>query len=369
MSAIPLLVISACNEITKDEIADVLIISQDNVAFTKEGGTATISVACPSEWHSSVSDELWVSTADGDGAVTITVLPNDTGDSRKAVVVLDSASGKQEIGVSQSWSGVVLSLEVNGPESIELDSEGESFRVSVDTKSEWDVETDVSWLEVTADGAVVCVTASANDGDHRDGTVTITASMGEKTESKTIKVSQISHDENPYFQMLGKFGLYAERWYYGGNPIDVPGIGTYCTIEQKEYGKSFIIKNLFVDGTEIEATYDRETKQMVLVLGSLCLTKEIVLTQQTYYYYLVQPNISERKFESGILYGEVGTASDGSKDNCPAILLSGFDEAYGALGLVVMIMPGGVNNMAMLSDVYYADGKIYLVKDSDEVSE
>lgn len=367
MLAIPLLVISACNEITKDEIADVLIISQDNVAFTKEGGTATISVACPSEWHSSVSDQSWVSSKDGDGAVIITVLPNDSGNSRKAAVVLESASGKQEIGVSQSWSGVVLSLAVNGPESIELDSEGESFKFSVETKSEWDVETDASWLEVTVDGSVVSVTAAANDADHRDGTVTITASMGENTESKTIKVSQISHDENPYFQMLGRFGLYAERWYYEGNPIDVPGIGTYCTIEQKEYGKSFIIKDLFVDGTEIEATYDKETKQMVLVLGALCLTKEIVLTQQTWYYYLVQPNINERKFESGILYGEVGTASDGSKDNCPAILLSGFDEAYGALGLIVKIIPG--TTTAMLNDVYYADGEIYLVKDGNEVSE
>lgn len=367
MSAIPLLVISACNEITKDEIADILIVSQDNVAFTKEGGTATISVACPSEWHSSVSDQSWVSSKDGDGAVIITVLPNDTGNSRKAAVVLESASGKQEIGVSQSWSGVVLSLSVNGPENIELDSEGESFKFSVETKSEWDVETDASWLEVTADGSVVSVTAAANDADHRDGTLTITASMGEKTESKTIKVSQISRDENPYFQMLGRFGLYAERWYYGGNPIDVPGIGTYCTIEQKEYGKSFIIKDLFVDGTEIEATYDKETKQMVLVLGALCLTKEVVLTQQTYYYYLVQPSISERKFESGILYGKVGAASDGSKDNCPAILLSGFDESYGALGLIVMIMPG--TTMAMLNDVYYADGEIYLVKDGNEVSE
>lgn len=51
MFAIPLLVLSACGETTKEEIADVLLISQDNVAFPKEGGTATISVACPSQWH------------------------------------------------------------------------------------------------------------------------------------------------------------------------------------------------------------------------------------------------------------------------------------------------------------------------------
>lgn len=365
MFAIPLLIVSACSETTKEEIADVLIISQDNVAFPKEGGTATISVACPSEWHSTVSDQSWITATDGDGKVTITASVNESGDSRRATVTLESATGKKEIGVSQSWAGATLSLTVNGPESIELDSEGESFKFSVETSAEWSVETKDSWLDLKKDGAIVNVTASANEAAHRDGSITITASAGGQTETKEIKISQISRDENPYFLMLGEFGLYAERWYYGGNAIDVPGIGTYCTIEQKEYGKSFLIKDLFVDGTEIEAAYDKETKKMVLTLGSLCLTRAITASQQTYYYYLVQPNIAERKFESGILYGAAGTASDGKNDNCQAILLSGFDAAYGALGLIVRVLPG--NTTAMLSDVYYADGSMYLVKASKSI--
>lgn len=367
MLAIPLLFVSACSEVSKEEIADVLIISQDNVAFPMEGGTATISVACPSEWHSSVSDQSWVTSTDHDGAVVITASVNATGDSRKAVVTLESASGTKEIGISQSWSGAMHSLTVNGPESIELDSEGETFKLSVDTEAEWSAETRDSWLEVSTDGPIVKVTASANDAAHRDGTVTITASAGEWTESKTVKVSQISHDENPYFQMLGRFGLYAERWYYGEQAINVDGIGTYCTIEQKEYGKSFIIKDLFVDGTEIEASYDKETKRMVLTLGGLCLTKTMAMSQQTYYYYLVQPSIAEKKFETGILYGTAGTASDGKNDNCQAILLSGFDAAYGGLGLIVRVMPGATTHM--LGDAYYADGAMYLVRDSKEVTE
>lgn len=363
--AIPLLLVSACSETTKEEIADVLIISQDNVAFPMEGGAATISVACPSEWRSTVSDQSWVSTTDNEGKVVITASANGTGDSRRAVVTLASATSKKEITVSQSWSGAVLSLTVNGPESIELDSEGESFRFSVETEAEWKVETKDSWLEVSIDGPIVEVKAAANDAAHRDGSVKVTAEAGGKTESKEIAISQISRDENPYFQMLGKFGLYAERWYIGGNAINVPGIGTYCVIEQKEYGKSFIIKDLFVEGTQIEAEYDKDTKRMVLTLGSLCLTKTFALSGQTYYYYLVQPNISERKFETGIIYGTSGTASDGKNDNCQAILLSGFDTAYGALGLIVKVLPGATT--AMLNDVYYADGAMYLVRDSGSI--
>ena len=367
MFAIPLLVLSACGETTKEEIADVLLISQDNVAFPKEGGTATISVACPSQWHSTASDQSWITATDNDGNVTITVTANETGDSRKASVILESATTQKEIKVSQSWSGAVLSLKINGPENMELDSEGEDFMFSVETNDAWDVKSDASWLTVNKNGNLVNVSAAVNDGAHRDATVTVTASVAGDTQSKEIKVSQISREENPYFQMLGSYGLYAERWYYGGNAINVPGIGSYCTIEQKEYGKTFTIKNLFVEGTEYEASYDKETKRMVLTLGSLCLTKTLVQSQQTYYYYMVQPNIMERKFETGIIYGTVGTATDGKSENCQAILLDGFDEAYGSLGLIVRIGTG--SNMAMLSDVYYADGKMYFVRAEKETQD
>ena len=367
MFAIPLLVLSACGEETREEIADVLIISQDEVAFPMEGGTSTISVGCPSEWHSSVSDQSWISSTDSEGKVTITVSANATGDVRRAVVTLESGTMKKEINVSQSWSGAVLSLKVNVPENIELDSEGDSFLFSVETDAEWKVETNVSWLSTNSNGSLVNVTAAANSEGHREATVTVTATVSGKSESKEIKISQISREENPYFQMLGSFGLYAERWYYGGNAINVPGIGSYCTIEQKEYGKTFTIKDLFVDGTEYEASYDKNTKKMVLTLGSLCLTRTFEQSQQTYYYYLVQPNITERKFETGILYGTVGTATDGKSDNCQAIILDGFDEAYGSLGLIVRV--GTSQNMAMLSDVYYADGKMYLVRADKDVQD
>ncbi len=366
MFAIPLLIASACSEVTKNEIADVLIISQDNVAFPKEGGSATISVACPSEWHSAVSDKSWVSASDNEDNVTITVTANETGDARKAYVSLESTSGKTVIKVSQSWSGSVLSLEINAPENLELDSEGDSFVFTVETTDEWTVKSDAEWIDTEASGNLVRVNAAANSGDHRDATITVTASANGKEESKEIKVSQISKAENVYFKMLGRFGLYAERWYLAGNAINEPGIGSYCKIEQKEYGKTFTIKDLFITGTEYEASYDKDTKQMMITLGSLCLTKEETLSQKYYYYYMVQQNIPEKKFESGILYGTMGTGTDGTKD-CDAILLSGFDEAYGTLGLTVRVMPDNYN--AMLSDVFYADGKMYFVRADESAQE
>lgn len=359
LSAIPLLVIFSCSKITREETADVLLISQNEVAFPKEGGSATISVACPSEWHSSVSDS-WITAEDEGDCVTITVSANDSGNIKNGTVTLESNSGKKEITVSQSWSGAVLSLKINGAEELELDSEGEEFIFTVETNDEWEVSSDADWLAIETEGNLVRVSAAANSGEHREAKITVTASAGGEETSREMKLSQISREENPYFQMLGSFGLYAERWHYGGKVIDSPGIGTYCTIEQKEYGKTFTIRNLFVEGTEYEASYDKETKRMVLTLGSLCLTKEIasLTSTQYWFYYLVQ--LTEGKFETGIIYGTAGTATDGTSDNCPAILLSGFDEDYGILGLIVKIMPEGSTNM--LGDVWYADGKMYLVK-------
>ena len=54
-----LALMSGCDEVAKDEIADVVIVSQDAVAFAEDGGTAVISVACPSDWASECQ-ESWI---------------------------------------------------------------------------------------------------------------------------------------------------------------------------------------------------------------------------------------------------------------------------------------------------------------------
>ena len=158
--------------------------------------------------------------------------------------------------------------------------------------------------------------------------------------------------------MLGYYGLYASDWYYGGAAIGEPGTGAFCTIEENEYGKSFIIKDMFFQGTEIGATYDSKNKKMIIDLGGLCYTREISSTS-TYYYYLVQTSMTNRNFHSGTLTGTLGTGyNDIAKENRDAILLSGFADGYTELGLIVRTSSG----YAMLSDVYYASGEMYLVK-------
>lgn len=56
---------AGCSEQTKDSIADVIIVSQDKIAFDENGGTATVSVACPSEWTADCSAD-WIELVPGE---------------------------------------------------------------------------------------------------------------------------------------------------------------------------------------------------------------------------------------------------------------------------------------------------------------
>lgn len=350
----------SCSETTKEETADILVISKENVAFPMGGGTAKIAVASISEWQYSISDPSWVSAENSGESLTLTVPENTSGAERKAKVTLSSATSSKDIEITQSWSGAIPNLTVNAPESIELDSEGESFSFTVESAGEWTVSSSADWLSISKDGNTVSISAPVNAEDHRTAALTVTATAGNDTQAATINVEQQSRNENTYYNMLGYYGLRANDWYINTAAVGEAGIGAFCTIEEKEYRKSFIIKDLFANGTEVSATYDSRSKKMSIDLGALCLTREMSTTL-TYYYYLVQMSLSGGKFHSGTLTGTFGTAyNDIAKEQRGAILLSGFADGYSELGLIVM--PSNTKQYSMIQDMYYASGEMYLVK-------
>ena len=157
--------------------------------------------------------------------------------------------------------------------------------------------------------------------------------------------------------MLGYYGLHAENWYYGREPIGVSGTGTFCTVEEKEYRKSFYIKNLFLTGTVVEATYDKNTQTMSIELGRLCYTREISPTVSRFHY-LYSINMQGGGFHNGMLTGRLGEGyNDDADETRKAILLNGFESPYTTLGII------GYQEQQWLSfgDLYYATGTMYLV--------
>lgn len=362
-----ILAASSCDDKTKEEVADVIVLSRSSVAFAESGGTTAVSVATPSEWKVSCPDS-WVTLTPEEGLLTISVNGNATDDVRSSKITVQTDSDKQEIAVSQAFSRETVLLSTTVSDEISLDSEGESVLFTVETNGQWGVSSDADWVSVTSDpvSGTVRIEAPRNPDAHRNATLTIRSTRGSATESCEVAVSQISREENPYYQMLGYYGLYAENWYYGRQPVGVDGTGTFCTVEEKEYRKSFNIKDLFLKGTVVEAKYDKNTHTMSIELGSTpCFIREISSTVIRYHY-LRYINMQGSGLRSGMLTGTLGEGyNDIAEENRKAIRLTGFEEPYTTLGITSLQN----QQWSMFGDLYYATGTMYLVDNDLPASE
>lgn len=352
-------VTSGCDDKTKEEIADVIVLSRSSVAFAMEGGTTTISVACPSQWEASCPDS-WVTLHPGEGSLTISADGNVTSDVRNSKITVKSAQDEHKISVHQAYSHGTVILSTTVPDEVEFDSEGESYIFSVVTNGEWEATGDSPWIavECNRDNGSVTLTAVPNPEGHRTAKITVSSTNGKETKTREVAVSQISHAENPYYKLLGYYGLHAENWYYGGSPVGVSGTGTFCTVEQKEYRKSVYIKDLFVDGTVVEATYDKQTGELTIELGSKCLQVNISASVIRAYY-LMMINMNTGSFSGGSFKGKPGEGYNDTADEMrKAIHLSGLGGSYQTLGMIGYQSQQYVS----FSDVYYATGTMYLVE-------
>ncbi|WP_290536155.1 BACON domain-containing protein [Alistipes sp.] len=348
-----------CSDKTQEEVADVINLSKRSVAFATEGGSTDIAVACPSQWEAACAD-TWVTLQPGEAVLTIVAEENPAAATRETVVTVKSANDEKTIAVRQAFSDEPVLLATSVEEELSFDSEGESYTFRVETNGTWTATCDADWLTVTCnpESSTVQLIAAKNSDAHRTAEVTVSATRGDDTKSCPIAVAQISRDENPYYRFLGHYGLHAENWYYGGQLLGVSGTGTYCTVEEKEYRKSVYIKDLFTDGTVIEATYDKYTQQLTIPLGNICKTQE-VSASVTRFYFPMTINMNESSFYSGTLTGTYGEGyNDIEEKMCPAIHLSGFHDEYPAFGLIGYQSQQYVHFV----DLYYATGSMYFVR-------
>lgn len=365
-------VLTGCSEEAKVEIADVIIVSQDRIAFAENGGKATVSVACPSEWTADCTAD-WITLAADGNSLVISAEANATGLGRTASIALQTGADQKEIQISQAWSEALFQLYVNAPGAIDVISGGEDFTFSVSANCDWSVSLSDgadAWISCSADtqSGIVNVSVAANDGEARSGEITVSPVDAQGSGvSATLTFSQISKAEDPYYRMLGSFDLYAERWYsYDGNggggylPSETIGTAAHCTIEEVEYPETFLIRDLFMDGTEIEATYDTGTQQMTIDLGIRCLLRETA-DGTTWAYFPVAIDLVSSGFTSKKVTGELGEGVDETGESRPAILLKGFDAPDTAFGLIA----SNGASYSSIAGIYYADGEMYLVKTGD----
>lgn len=337
----------------------MIALSRNRVAFAMEGGTTAVSVATPSPWEASCPDG-WVTLTPADGLLTISAAGNLSDGVREATITVRTASDEREITVHQAYTSDKVLLSTTASDEISFDSEGETFFFSVVTNGKWDASCDAEWVNVASDPATntVRIEAPRNPEAHRTAKIVIRSVKGDVSEQCEVAVSQISRDENPYYRMLGYYGLHAENWFFGRDPIGVSGTGTFCTIEEKEYRKTFNIKNLFLNDAVVEAKYDRNTQTLSIELGRVCYIREISSTVSRLHY-LYGIDMESGKFHSGTLTGKLGEGyNDMEERTRKAILLSGFDAPYTTLGVI------GYQSQQWMSfgDLFYASGPMYLVE-------
>ena len=134
---------SSCDDKTKEEIADVIVLSRSSVAFATEGGTTTISVASPSEWTATCPDG-WVTLHPEGDYLTISVGSNATPDIRNAKITVKSDADQHEVDVRQAYALETVLLSTTAPKEISFDSEGEDYIFTLITNGEWTATPDTT---------------------------------------------------------------------------------------------------------------------------------------------------------------------------------------------------------------------------------
>lgn len=349
-----------CNK-SRTEIADVIVLSRTEVAFSQAGGNAIIGVGCTSTWTAKC-DEEWVSVTPSANAVALSVSSNASSQKRIAKVQISAGElTPQFLTVIQSADmGITI---INAPEFIELDSEVDSVYFSVDATSAWTVESEAEWLSAVKDEktGVVKVKSVPNEGaEDRTAYVKVNKANGE---ASSITVSQICRANNPYFNFIGEYDLYADDWYLGGQAIGAAGIGSSCTIEANEYGKSFTIKDLFHKGTVNEASYDKKEGTLSIFTGRAC--QEITAADGSFtLFYLAEPDFAGKKFETNNVVCQLGTGYDEVNDPEHTKPLKTLDIIRGVDGLSFGLVGYFSSNQSYgyFSDLYYASGKMYFIE-------
>lgn len=282
----------SCNEGDPTVIYQ-LTLSENSVVFDMGGATKEIDVIpFPNNelWEASCDEpQDWFSFVAESDALSITVLPNYSLESRHAVIVLSSPEGRfrpYEVAVVQE---AAYELEFSTSASdYDFDSEGGEYRFTIRSNYDWTVSSSASWLEVDADATKGLVTLSAQPNmsdESLSALVSISVAGGEQEKVVDFAFTQGTRAENPYFKLLGQWEITAAKWYYSPNGslnnLDYnPNQTDYYLIfnmEQGEYGKTLIMKDFLYPGTELEVRYDKETGNIVIPFGWTVYSYDVFL--------------------------------------------------------------------------------------------
>jgi Flp pilus assembly protein protease CpaA len=169
----------------------LLTVTPSLLDFTKDGGTASVSVTSNIGW-TAVSNAAWLTVApasgSGNGSITVTASANASTGSRTATITVSGSGITRTIAVTQASATTSTTLAVS-PSSFDFAAAGGTTSVSVTSNVSWTASDDAAWITLApasgnGDGTIT-VTASAN-ASATPRTATITVSGGGITRTATV---------------------------------------------------------------------------------------------------------------------------------------------------------------------------------------
>lgn len=283
----------ACSTDDDPIVVRSISLSSHAAVFGAEGGSTTIDIVPYPEtmaWESRAEKSEWFDINISGNSMTITAKANTSTAARRGEVVIFSPEGdfeQETIGIAQEGATAVA-LSHSAAEEHRFDSEGDKYVFNIASNYEWRVTVDVDWISVSEDydGGRATLVAEANTSfAERSATATITAGEGDNTQSATISLRQGTHDDNPYFKLLGKWEITADKWLYTTNgslnSMDgSPSASQYYLIfdiEEGEYNKTLYMRNFLYPGTSLEVRYDPATESFVIPFGWSVYAYEVFL--------------------------------------------------------------------------------------------
>lgn len=332
---------SACSD--DDDIR--LQLSATSCAFGASGGDQTISVVTSGfDWDILVSggDTDWFTVTKNADGILIHA-PQNAGPSVKKTSVLITGSISAVIEVVQlgaDASEPVLTL-VPSDKAFGFDSYGGTLTLTVSSNYPWSVNSDADWCEVTSGKETNTLTLSAgeNNGEKRTARISVTAGPSDNLQTVELTITQYTVAENLYLAMIGNWNLYSNQWLLGGQNL---GAGSYVsfTIQEGVVKDNFVIRDLILEGMEMEIYYNPDDGSISIPLGGYVGKSSNGL----YACYLCATNMTAGSVRSSMITGTISADHN-------TITLSGFESGFG-LGIIGK----DGSSLASFSDLYYATG-------------
>lgn len=181
--------ISKTIKVTQSAFEPKLHVAPSEISFTADGGSQKASVTANCEYTISTTAD-WISYAETENVITITVFNNEDIEVRSAEIIVSSEKYNISKTIKVTQAAFVPKLEISPTTtSYEYDYRGGEFIVAITSNFAYDVTTTANWVKCTktANGITVRVLSYA-EVENRSANIVI--SSEKYNISEVIKVSQ-----------------------------------------------------------------------------------------------------------------------------------------------------------------------------------